>query len=166
MHHNISVTVNGTAHARAVEPRRLLVDFLREDLELTGTHVGCEHGICGACTVLLNGETVRSCLVLAVQTNGLEITTVEGLSRDGKLDIIQEAFWENHGLQCGFCTPGMLFCAGELLQQNHEPTDREIREAIAGVLCRCTGYHQIVESVKTAGTKMYGRETEGSGTPA
>lgn len=166
MQHNISVTVNGTAYARAVEPRRLLVDFLREDLELTGTHVGCEHGICGACTVLLNGETVRSCLVFAVQANGSEITTVEGLSRDGKLDILQEAFWENHGLQCGFCTPGMLFCAGELLQQNPEPTDREIREAIAGVLCRCTGYHHIVESVKTAATKMYTKETEASGTLA
>ena len=147
----IQVTVNGTAYEETVEPRRLLVDFLRDDLGLTGTHVGCEHGVCGACTVLLGGQSVRACLMLAVQANGAEVTTVEGLARDGKLHPLQEAFWEHHALQCGFCTPGMLLTAYELLQGNRAPGEDAIREAIAGNLCRCTGYQNIVSAVQKAG---------------
>ncbi|MHC4548076.1 MAG: (2Fe-2S)-binding protein [Planctomycetota bacterium] len=146
----IKLTINGTEYAETVEPRRLLADFLREDLGLTGTHVGCEHGVCGACTILLDGRTARSCLMFAVQADGAEVLTIEGLARDGDLTPLQRAFWENHGLQCGFCTPGFLMCARELLEHNPSPTEDEIREAMAGVLCRCTGYHHIVESVKAA----------------
>ncbi len=146
----ITVTVNGTPYTRVVEPRKLLSDFLREDLELTGTHVGCEHGVCGACTVRLNGRTARACLTFAVQVDGADIGTIEGLARDGELTRLQQAFWDHHGLQCGFCTPGMLLCAGELLERVASPTEEQIREAIAGALCRCTGYHHIVESVKAA----------------
>ncbi|MGQ9653463.1 MAG: (2Fe-2S)-binding protein [Thermodesulfobacteriota bacterium] len=152
----IKVKVNGVAYEREVEPRRLLVDFLREDLELLGTHIGCEHGICGACTVLLNGQPIRSCLMFAVQADGAEIMTVEGLARDGKLHPIQEAFQENHGLQCGFCTPGMLMTAYHFLQENPDPTEEEVRVAVAGVLCRCTGYKQVVDSVMAAAEKMRG----------
>ncbi len=152
----IKVKVNGVSYEREVEPRRLLVDFLREDLELLGTHVGCEHGICGACTVLLNGQPIRSCLMFAVQADGAEIMTVEGLARDGKLHPIQEAFQENHGLQCGFCTPGMLMTAYHFLQENPDPTEEEVRVAVAGVLCRCTGYKQVVDSVMAAAAKMRG----------
>ncbi len=134
-----------------VEPRRLLVDFLRQDLGLTGTHVGCEHGVCGACTVLLDGLAVRSCLMLAIQAEGHELRTVEGLAgEDGGVHPLQEAFWENHGVQCGYCTPGMLMAAYGLLRENPAPTEQEIREALAGNLCRCTGYHQIVRSVQDA----------------
>jgi carbon-monoxide dehydrogenase small subunit len=151
---DVTVTVNGVAYEGTVEPRKLLCDFLRHDLGLTGTHVGCEHGVCGACTVLLNGEAVRSCLVLAVQAEGAEITTVEGLAPDGRLSPVQQGFWENHGMQCGFCTPGFLIQAHALLQENPNPTDAEIRAALSGNICRCTGYQSIVESVQAAAQKM------------
>jgi carbon-monoxide dehydrogenase small subunit len=145
------MTVNGLEQEGLVEPRRLLVDFLRDDLGLTGTHVGCEHGVCGACTVLVDGQSVRACLMFAVQANGRSVTTVEALaSADGTLHPIQQAFWEQHGLQCGFCTPGFLMTAYELLQSNATPNDDEIREAISGNLCRCTGYQNIVRSVRAA----------------
>ncbi len=153
----INIRVNGVEHDRRVEPRLLLSDFLREDLGLTGTHVGCEHGICGCCTVMVQGETMRSCLMFAVQADGLEVTTVEGLAKNGDLHPIQEAFWEHHGLQCGFCTPGMMFCAIELLNETKDPTDRDIREGISGTICRCTGYLHIIEAVKSAAAKMSGR---------
>lgn len=153
----IAVKVNGTDYEKDVEPRRLLCDFLRDDLELIGTHVGCEHGICGACTVLFNGSAVRSCLMFAIQADGAEILTIEGLAKDGRvLHPIQEAFREHHGLQCGFCTPGMLITSYEFLNENPDPTEQEAREAIAGVLCRCTGYKQIVDSVLAAAGKMSG----------
>jgi aerobic carbon-monoxide dehydrogenase small subunit len=134
--------------------RRLLVDFLREDLGLTGTHVGCEHGICGACTVMLNGEAARSCLMFAVQADDAELMTVEGLERCGKMHPLQEAFWEHHGLQCGFCTPGMLMAAYDFLRVNSDPNEHEIREALSAVLCRCTGYQGIVRAVKAAAERM------------
>ncbi|HWN53855.1 MAG TPA: (2Fe-2S)-binding protein, partial [Methylomirabilota bacterium] len=140
----IQVTVNGQAREGRCETRKLLVDFLREDLGLTGTHIGCEHGLCGACTVLVNGEAARSCLMLAVQADGVELLTIEGLSRDGTLHPLQEAFHEHHGLQCGFCTPGMLLTALDLLQTNPRPTEAEIRHGLSAVLCRCTGYQGIV----------------------
>jgi aerobic carbon-monoxide dehydrogenase small subunit len=151
----IRVTVNGAEHEALVEPRRLLADFLREDLGLTGTHLGCEHGVCGACTVLLEGESVRSCLLFAVQANNRSVMTVEGLaSADGSLHPIQQAFWEQHGLQCGFCTPGFLMTAYELLRANPVPSEDEIRSAISGNLCRCTGYQNIVRSVRAAAEKL------------
>ena len=148
--HTIRLTVNGEAIERAVEPRRLLVDFLREGLELTGTHAGCEHGVCGACTVLFNGKAQRSCLIFAVQAQGAEIVTVEGLAEGARLHPLQAAFREHHGLQCGFCTPGMLITAYDLLQENPRPSEGEVRVAISGVLCRCTGYKQIVDAVLAA----------------
>jgi len=148
--YKISVTVNGQAYDREVEPRLLLSDFLRHDLGLTGTHVGCEHGICGACTIMFNGEAARSCIMLAVQAEGAELVTVEGLMRDGKLHPLQEAFREHHGLQCGFCTPGMLMTALDFLRTNPAPSEREIREGISAVLCRCTGYQGIVNAVRAA----------------
>jgi aerobic-type carbon monoxide dehydrogenase small subunit (CoxS/CutS family) len=151
---SIQLRVNGVEYERAVEPRLLLSDFLRDTLGLTGTHVGCEHGVCGACTVMLNGDTVRSCLMFAVQADGAEVTTVEGLAREGKLHPLQEAFSEYHALQCGFCTPGMLFSALELLRDNPTPTDREIREGIGGNICRCTGYQHIVEAVRAAAPQI------------
>ena len=150
---NVKLTVNGAPYERAVEPRLLLSDFLRHELGLTGTHVGCEHGVCGACTVLFHGEPVRSCLMLAVQTNGHEITTVEGLGTPENLHPLQEAFWESHGVQCGFCTPGFLMSLVPFLEENPNPTEEEIREAISGNLCRCTGYQNIVEAVKLAAEK-------------
>jgi len=146
----VRLRVNGQPHEAAVEPRTSLADFLREHLDLTGTHVGCEHGVCGACTVLLDGEPVRSCLLFAVQLDGAEITTVEGLADGDRLHPLQQAFWDHHGLQCGFCTPGILLTALALLEDNPEPTDEEIREAIAGNLCRCTGYHFIVDAIRAA----------------
>jgi carbon-monoxide dehydrogenase small subunit len=151
----VMVTVNGERFERRVEPRLLLSDFLRHDLDLTGTHVGCEHGVCGACTVLLDGEPVRSCILLAVQAHGHEITTVEGLTkgRDG-LHPLQEAFWEAHGLQCGFCTPGFLMTLVPFLAENPDPTETEIRQAISGNLCRCTGYQHIVDAVRLAAAKL------------
>ncbi len=151
----IRVTVNGQEHDGLVEPRRLLSDFLREDLGLTGTHVGCEHGVCGACTVLLDGQSVRSCLLFAVQANGHTVMTVEGLAAsDGSLHPIQAAFWQEHGLQCGFCTPGFLMTTYELLQANRSPSDEDIRAAISANLCRCTGYQNIVRSVRAAAEQM------------
>ena len=151
---SVEITVNGQTYNKQVEPRRLLSDFLRDDLDLRGTHVGCEHGICGACTVLMNGHTVRSCLMFAVQANGAEITTIEGLATNGELHPLQEAFWENHGLQCGFCTPGFLLSACELLERNPDPTEEEVRVGLSGNMCRCTGYQHIVESVLAAAAKM------------
>jgi carbon-monoxide dehydrogenase small subunit len=151
----VTLEVNGSEVTGAVSPRRLLVDFLRHDLGLTGTHVGCEHGVCGACTVLFDGETVRSCIMFAVQADGHRIETVESLAEDpDKLHPIQEAFWEHHGLQCGFCTPGMLLATKELLAENPSPDDRQIREALAGNICRCTGYVHIVESVRAAAESL------------
>jgi carbon-monoxide dehydrogenase small subunit len=147
---DVTVTVNGQVYEHAVEPRLLLSDFLRHELGLTGTHVGCEHGVCGACTVLLDGEPVRSCLMFAAQADGHEITTVEGLGTPEALHPIQEAFMEAHGLQCGFCTPGLLMTLVPFLEENANPTEPEIREAIAGNLCRCTGYQKIVDAVKLA----------------
>ncbi len=146
----VRVTVNGQEHERVVEPRATLADLLRDDLDLTGTHVGCEHGVCGACTVLLEGEPVRSCLLLAVQADGQRITTIEGLSPADGLHPIQEAFWAKHGLQCGYCTPGIIMSACAFLRDRPEPSHEEIREMLAGHLCRCTGYHFIVEAIEAA----------------
>jgi aerobic-type carbon monoxide dehydrogenase small subunit (CoxS/CutS family) len=151
---NIKLTVNGTSYEGHAEPRKLLVDFLREDLGLTGTHSGCEHGICGVCTVLFNGEAVRSCIMLAVQAEGAEITTVEDLSKDGKFHPLQEAFHREHGLQCGFCTPGMLIAALDFLRINPSPSEEEVREAMSAVLCRCTGYRNIVRAVIAAAAML------------
>lgn len=150
----VTVTVNGTEHQRLVEARTLLSDFLRHELGLTGTHVGCEHGVCGTCTVLLNGESIRSCLMFAVQADGQEITTVEGLGTIEEMHPLQEAFQEAHGLQCGYCTPGFLMTLVPFLEQNPNPTEEEIREVISGNLCRCTGYQKIVEAAKLAAEKM------------
>jgi aerobic-type carbon monoxide dehydrogenase small subunit (CoxS/CutS family) len=151
----IHLTVNGAAHTRTVAVRRSLVDFLREDLDLTGSHVGCEHGVCGACTVLLDGEPIRACLLFAVQADGCEITTVEGLAPGGSgedegLHPIQQAFWDHHGLQCGFCTPGILLTTYDFLRERRGVGEGEIREALSGNLCRCTGYQGIVRSVQAA----------------
>jgi len=150
----VRLTVNGQAREGRCETRKLLVDFLREDLGLTGTHVGCEHGLCGACTVLVNGEAARSCLMLAVQADGVELLTIEGLSTDGTLHPLQEAFHDYHGLQCGFCTPGMLLTALDLLQTNPRPTEVEIRQGLSAVLCRCTGYQGIVKAVEAAAVRL------------
>ena len=153
--HAISITVNGQSFQREVEPRLLLSDFLRHTLELTGTHVGCEHGVCGACTVLLEGVPVRSCLMLAVQADGASLTTVEGLGEDlDALHPLQEAFRQAHGLQCGFCTPGFLMTLVPFLEENPEPSEEAIREAVSGNLCRCTGYQHIVDAVSLAAEKM------------
>jgi len=145
---SIKVQVNGASYERDVEPRLLLSDFLREELNLTGTHVGCEHGVCGACTVQMNGDSVRSCLCLAVQANGAEITTVEGLGQVDALNLLQQKFREHHALQCGFCTPGMLMTITDLLAKNDDLSDAEIREGLSGNLCRCTGYEHIVQAVR------------------
>ena len=146
----IQVTVNGKLHQAEVEPRLLLVHFIREELELTGTKVGCDTSQCGACVVLMNGSTLKSCTTLAVQADGAEITTIEGLATDGNLHPLQEAFWNNHGLQCGFCTAGMILASVELLERNPNPTAEEVRQGLEGNLCRCTGYHNIVKSVLAA----------------
>lgn len=151
---DIAVTVNGTRYDRTVEPRLLLSDFLRRDLNLTGTHIGCEHGVCGACTILFDGQPARSCLMFAVQTNGHEIITIEGLGTIDELHPIQEAFREAHGVQCGFCTPGILTTLVPFLEENPNPDEQEIREAISGNICRCTGYQHIVDAVKIAAEKM------------
>ena len=143
----IRVRVNGQEIEREVEVRKLLADFLREDLELTATHLGCEHGVCGACTVVLNGDSVRSCLLLAVQADGGELLTVEGLARDGDLHPLQQAFWDHHALQCGFCTSGFLMSAYDLLQKNPRPSEEDVRHGLSGNLCRCTGYANIVTAV-------------------
>lgn len=146
----IELTVNGTVHRGSVEPRRSLADFLREDLGLTGTHLGCEHGVCGACTVLVDGEPARSCLMLAVQARDADILTIEGLADGGELNPLQQAMWDSHGFQCGFCTPGFLMQITALLGESPDPTEAEIREALSGNLCRCTGYESIVNGVLRA----------------
>ena len=147
---SVTISVNGTAQTRDVEPRLLLVHFLRETLGLTGTHVGCDTSQCGACTVLLDGKAVKSCSLFAVQVEGRAVTTIEGLAKDGKLHAMQQAFWDQHGLQCGFCTPGMIVSARHLLQTNPNPTEAEIRAGLEGNLCRCTGYNNIVKAVQQA----------------
>jgi len=154
----VSMTVNGRAVSGDVAPRTLLVHFIREDLRLTGTHVGCETSYCGACTVIVDGKALKSCTMLAVQADGAEVTTVEGLAQNGELHPVQEGFWERHGLQCGFCTPGMIMSAVSLLEENGNPTEDEIRLGIEGNLCRCTGYHNIVKAIEYAGAKMRGEE--------
>ena len=150
----ISLKLNGRAHTSEVEPRLLLVHFLRDTLGLTGTHIGCETSLCGACTVLLDGKAVKACTLLAVQADGADLTTIEGLARDGKLHPVQEGFWEEHGLQCGYCTPGMILAGAALLAGNPDPGEAEIRRAIAGNLCRCTGYQHIVNAIQSAARKM------------
>ena len=152
----IQVKVNGKSYAREVEPRHLLVEFLREDLDLTGTHIGCDTTYCGACTVLMNGAAVKSCTVFAVQADEAEITTVEGLEKDGELHPIQKAFGDCYGLQCGYCTPGLMLSTLQLLTHNPQPDERQIRKAIAGNTCRCTGYQNIFKAIETAATRMRG----------
>ncbi len=150
----ITITINGTRQTGEIEPRLLLVNYLRERLGLTGAHIGCDTSQCGACTVLLDGQAVKSCTVLAIQADGASITTIEGLAQAGQLHPLQEAFWEKHGLQCGFCTPGMILTAYQLLQENPNPSEVEIRHAIEGNLCRCTGYQNIVRSIESAAEKL------------
>jgi len=152
--HAITVSVNGASHAATVDARMLLVHLLREELRLTGTHIGCDTTSCGACTVILNGQAVKSCTIFAVQADGAQVETIEGMEQGGKLHPLQEAFWEKHGLQCGFCTPGMIMSARHLLSRNPDPTEDEIRQGIAGNLCRCTGYNNIVEAIRSAAEKM------------
>src|ERR1700741_1067557 len=147
-------TVHGKSHPRLVDARLTLADFLRHELGLTGTHLGCEHGVCGACTVLVDGRTARSCLMFAVQANSCEVTTVEGLSPDGELSVLQQAFVDNHGLQCGFCTPGMLITLTELLRENPAPSEEDVRDALTGNLCRCTGYAGIVKAALDAAQRL------------
>ncbi|MCI0404343.1 MAG: (2Fe-2S)-binding protein [Acidobacteria bacterium] len=149
----VSITVNSRSYAHEVEPRLLLVHYLRDVLSLTGTHIGCETSLCGACTVLMNGQAVKACTVLAVQADGADITTIEGLAREGKLHPVQEGFWEEHGLQCGYCTPGMILAGVALLESNPAPSEPEIRRAIAGNFCRCTGYQHIVNAIQSAAKK-------------
>ena len=150
----ISVTVNGATHQSEIEPRMLLVHYLRDVLGLTGTHVGCETSLCGACTVMVDGQAVKSCTMLAAQADGATVTTIEGLAQSGELHPVQQAFWEHHGLQCGFCTPGMIMATAQILQRNPDPTEEEIRHGLEGNLCRCTGYQHIVQAVQCAAKKM------------
>jgi aerobic carbon-monoxide dehydrogenase small subunit len=150
---SVGITVNGERHESEVEPRLLLVHYLRDVLGLTGTHVGCDTSNCGACTVHLDGQAVKSCTVLAVQADGAEVRTIEGLASDGDLHPLQQAFWEEHGLQCGYCTPGMIMAAADLLERNPSPSEEEVRHALEGNLCRCTGYHNIVKAVMSAAGK-------------
>ena len=159
MKRTVRTTVNGVTHTDEVEPRLLLVHYIRDDLGLTGTHVGCDTSNCGACTILMNGRAVKACTLLAVQADGAALQTVEGLARDGELHPIQEGFWEEHGLQCGFCTPGMMLAALDLLQRVPEPTEEQIRWGIEGNLCRCTGYQHIINSIQYAARKMRGETT-------
>ncbi len=154
MKHPVSLTVNGVKQAADVEPRLLLVHFLRDNLGLTGTNVGCDTSQCGACTVIIDGQAVKSCTVLAVQADGAKVTTIEGLATNGKLHVMQQAFWDKHGLQCGFCTPGMIMTACDLVQRNPDPSDEEVRHGIEGSLCRCTGYQNIVAAVREAAAQM------------
>ena len=158
----IAVTVNGVRHEADVEPRTLLVYFLRETLGLTGTNVGCDTSSCGACTVLLDGESVKSCTLLAVQADGRKVTTIEAMARDGVMHPLQDAFHRNHGLQCGYCTPGMIMAAASFLAENPDPTEEEVRQALKGNLCRCTGYHDIVVSILDAAAVMRGSGAEGT----
>jgi len=160
MSYPLTVTVNGQKHSLDVEPRLLLVHFIRENLNLTGTHIGCDTTSCGACTVMLDGRAVKSCTIFAVQANGRAIETIEGVSRNGELHPLQEGFWEKHGLQCGFCTPGMIIAAKALLAKNPDPTEDEIRRAISGNLCRCTGYVKIVEAIQYAAKKLQAESKE------
>jgi carbon-monoxide dehydrogenase small subunit len=160
MSYPLTVTVNGQKHSLDVEPRLLLVHFIRENLNLTGTHIGCDTTSCGACTVMLDGRAVKSCTIFAVQANGRAIETIEGVSRNGELHPLQEGFWEKHGLQCGFCTPGMIISAKALLAKNPDPTEDEIRRAISGNLCRCTGYVKIVEAIQYAAKKLQAESKE------
>ena len=155
----VTLTVNGTVRTAVVEPRSLLVYVLRDDFNLTGTHIGCDTSQCGACTVIVNGRAVKSCTVFAVQAEGAEIMTIEGLAQDGQLHPIQEGFWEEHGLQCGYCTPGMIMTVVDLLAKNPSPSDEEIRKGIEGNLCRCTGYQNIVKSIQYAARKMAGAKS-------
>ena len=152
----VSITVNGVANEEDVEPRQLLVHFLRDTLGLTGTHVGCDTSNCGACTVHVDGDAAKSCTVLTVQADGSAVTTIEGMGSEGDLHPLQEAFWKNHGLQCGYCTPGMIMAGADLLARNADPTEQEVREALAGNLCRCTGYHNIVKAVLDAAQQTKG----------
>ncbi len=152
--HTITLTVNGAEVTREVESRTLLVHFVREDLELTGTHIGCDTTSCGACTLLVDGRAIKSCTMFAVQANGASIETIEGVAQDGALHPLQEGFWEKHGLQCGYCTPGMIMSAKQLLDQNPDPTEEQIRWGISGNLCRCTGYNKIVEAIRYAAAKQ------------
>lgn len=152
----ITVTVNGKTYTRDIEPRLLLVHFIRDVLGLTGTNIGCETSVCGACTILMDGQAVKSCTQLAVQADGSSLTTIEGLASNGDLHPVQEGFWEKHGLQCGYCTPGMIMASVDLLQSNPNPTEDEIRHGLEGNLCRCTGYHNIVKAVQYAAEKMQG----------
>ncbi len=154
MGRTIEVTINGTRYRHEVEPRLLLVHYLRDVVGLTGTHIGCETSLCGACTVLLNGAAVKSCTLFAVQADGAEIMTIEGLAEDGQLHPIQEGFWQKHGLQCGYCTPGMILAAYQLLSRSPDPSEEEIRRGIEGNLCRCTGYQHIVEAIRYAAEKQ------------
>ena len=156
----VQVTINGEKRSAAVEPRMLLADFIRHELGMTGTHVGCEHGMCGACTVVLNGEIVRSCITFAVQAEGAEIETIESVADGTELHPIQQAFRENHGLQCGFCTPGFILTVRSLLAENPDPSDEEIREYLAGNVCRCTGYNNIIKSVKAAARSLQAESVE------
>ena len=154
MKHPVSLMVNGTKQAADVEPRLLLVHFLRDTLGLTGTNVGCDTSQCGACTVFIDGQAVKSCTVLTVQADGSKVTTIEGLATNGKLHVMQQAFWDKHGLQCGFCTPGMIMTACDLLQRNPDPSEEDVRHGIEGTLCRCTGYQNIVAAVREAAAQM------------
>ncbi len=154
MKKTVTMIVNSEQHTDEVEPRLLLVHYLRDDLRLTGTHVGCETSLCGACTVMLNGQSVKSCTVLAVQADGGEVLTVEGLEKDGKLHPLQDGFWEEHGLQCGYCTPGMIMASYQLLQRHPNPTEEQIRHGLEGNLCRCTGYQHIVKAVQHAAQRI------------
>ncbi len=153
---NISITVNGKVHSHDVEPRMMLSQYLREVLDLTGTHIGCDTSGCGACTITMDGDAVKSCTLLAVQADGCEITTIEGMATNGQMHPIQEAFKENHGLQCGFCTPGMVMTAADILKNNPNPSEEEIRHGLEGNFCRCTGYHNIVKSIQHAAEKING----------
>ena len=154
MGHAVTLTVNGTSYTREIEPTLLLVELLRETLSLTGTHVGCDTSQCGACTILVDGISTKACTMFAVQADGADVLTIEGLAKDGKLHPIQEGFWEKHGLQCGFCTPGMIMTAYQILQRQKSPSESEIRHALEGNLCRCTGYHNIVRAIQYAAEKM------------
>ena len=163
MKRNVRITINGKVFEKEIEPRLLLTHFIRDVAGLTGTHIGCETSICGACTVLADGVAVKSCTMFAVQADGSEVVTIEGMAKNGKLHPHQESFWEEHGLQCGFCTPGMILCSHQLLARNPSPTEAEIRNALDGNLCRCTGYHNIVRAVESASGKMKRQRVAASG---
>ena len=166
MKHKVTTTVNGRPHENEVEPRLLLVHYLRDVIGLTGTHIGCDTSQCGACTILVDGKAVKSCTMLAVQAEGRKLTTIEGMAKDGELHPLQQAFWDEHGLQCGYCTPGMIMAAAYLLEQNPNPTEDEIRKGLEGNLCRCTGYVNIVKSVQSAAKAMGGTHAKTAGKAA